>query len=278
MKIIYENERGKVVMYGGGNGIFNVIEIRGLSMPENDIDTVYYPDMAGCIVNKSASQERIITISGDARDTMGKNTARAMHILSKSGAMTIISSGVSRKIFARCISFETNKRKGVYIPFVLQLMAENPYFQDVNDTKTIVSKREGVLSSPFVLPCSLSVKKTQTMIVNKGDVNIEPVFILTSPEGAVCPDGIIIENLNTGAKIKLNTDIAPNEQIKVDVKNRRITSSSRGNIIFCLDDETSLSEFFLETGVSDVKISAWDAEGKIYAECIYNNNYLCVCL
>ncbi len=278
MKIIYENERGKVVMYGGGNGIFNIIEIRGLSMPENNVDTVYYPDMAGCVVNKSTSQERIITISGDVRDAMGKNTMRAMHIISNPGTMTIISGGVSRKIFVRCISFETNKRKGTYIPFVLQLMAENPYFQDVNETKTIVSKCGGILSSPFVLPCSLSVRKTQTMIVNKGDVNIEPVFSLKSPEGAVCPKGIVIENLNTGAKIKLNTDIAPDEQIKVDVKNRRITSSRRGNIIFCLDDETSLSEFFLETGVSDVEISAWDAEGKIYAECMYNNNYLCICL
>ncbi len=278
MKIIYENERGKVVMYGGGNGIFNIIEIRGLSMPENNIDAVYYPDMAGCRVNKSTFQERIITISGDIRDNTGKNTTRAMNIISMPGAMTIISGSVSRKIFVRSISFETNKRKGAYIPFVLQLMAENPYFQDVNDTKTIVSKREGVLSSPFVLPCNFSIRKTQAMIVNNGDVNLEPVFILKSPEGVVCPEGIVIENLNTGAKIKLNTDIAPDEQIKVDIKNRRITSSSRGNIILCLDDETSLSEFFLETGVCDVKVSAWDAEGKINAECIYNNNYLCVCL
>ena len=101
MKIIYENERGKVVMYGGGSGIFNIIEIRGLSMPENDIDTVYYPDMAGCIVNKSTSQERVITISGDVRDATGKNIARATHIISKPGAMTIISSGQSKKIFVR---------------------------------------------------------------------------------------------------------------------------------------------------------------------------------
>lgn len=278
MKIIYENERGKVVMYGGGNGIFNIIEIRGLSMPENDIDTVYYPDMAGCIVNKSTSQERVITISGDVHDATGKNTTRAMNIISKPGTITIISDGVSRKIFVRCISFETNKRKGTYIPFVLQLMAENPYFHDANKTKTIVSKCEGVLSSPFVLPCELSVRKTEAMIINKGDVSIEPVFIFTSSEGVVCPEGIVIENLNSGAKIKLNTDIDSGEQIKVDVKNRRITSSSRGNIIFCLDDDTSLSEFFLETGVSNVKISAWNAEGKIYAECIYNNNYLCICL
>ena len=278
MKIIYENERGKVVMYGGGSGIFNIIEIRGLSMPENDIDTVYYPDMAGCIVNKSTSQERVITISGDVRDATGKNIARATHIISKPGAMTIISSGQSKKIFVRSISFETNRRKGTYIPFVLQLMAENPYFQDANETRTTVSKREGVLSSPFVLPCELSVRKTEAMVVNSGDVSIEPVFILTTPEGVVCPEGIVIENLNTGTKIKLNTDIAPDEQIMVDVKNRRITSSSRGNIISCIDDDTSLSEFLLETGVSNVKISAWNAEGKIYAECIYNNNYLCICL
>jgi len=44
MKFIYENDRGKVVMYGGNGDGFNIIEIRGLSLPENDIDSIYYKD------------------------------------------------------------------------------------------------------------------------------------------------------------------------------------------------------------------------------------------
>lgn len=278
MKLTYENERGKVSMYGGGGSIFNIIEIRGLSMPENDIDSVYYPNVAGCVVEKSTPQERAITISADARDITGKNILRAMNIFAKPGTITIASGGRTRKISARCLSFETNKRKGIYVPFVLQFMADNPYFQDAQNTKTVINKRENLLATSFILPCAVSVRKIEAMLINKGDVPIEPVFNITSLNGAVCPDGIVIENLDTGAKIKLNTNIYAKETIEVDVKNRHITSSVRGNIISCLDEETSISAFFLDLGVSNIKISAQDIEGDMYAECTFNNNYICACL
>lgn len=278
MKLTYENERGKIVMYGGGEGIFNIIEIRGLSLPENDIDSVYYPNVAGCVVQSSTPQERAITISADARDAAGTNVLRAMNIFSKPGTITIASGGRTRKISARCLNVETNKRKGIYVPFVLQLMADNPYFQDVHDTKTVINKREKLLATSFLLPCAMSVRKTEAMLVNKGDVPIEPVFNISSLNGAVCPDGIVIENLDSGVKIKLNTDIGAKETIEVDVKNRRILSSERGNIISCLDEETSISAFFLDLGVSTVRISAQDIEGDMYAGCTFNNNYICACL
>ena len=278
MKFTYENERGKIVMHGGGEGIFNIIEIRGLSLPENDIDSVYYPQMAGCIVEKSTPQERVITISADAKDTAGTNILRAMNVFSIPGTTTITSGGRTRKIFARCLSFETNKRKGIYVPFVLQLMAENPYFQDVYDTEIIINKREKMLSSSFMLPCAVSIRKVEALLVNKGDVPVEPTFVISSGNGAVCPDGIVIENLDTGAKIKLNTNIGAGETIEIDVKNRRITSNKRGNIISCLDEETSITSFLLQLGVSTVKISAQDIEGDMHAVCKFNNNYICASL
>ena len=37
MKLVYENERGKVVMKGGGSDTFNITQIKGISLPENDV-------------------------------------------------------------------------------------------------------------------------------------------------------------------------------------------------------------------------------------------------
>ncbi len=278
MKLTYENDRGKIVMRGGGADVFNIIEIRGLSLPENDINSVYYPNRAGCVVESMTPQERAITISGDARDATGNNILRAMNIFSKAGTITISSGGRTRKILARCISFEPNKRRGNYVPFAVQFMAENPYFSDVYETKVAVNKREKLLATQFVLPCALSLRKTEALLINKGDAPVEPVFILSSLDGAVCPCGIVIENLSNGQKIKLNTDIQPGEKITVDIKNRRIISDLRKNLISCLDDETSISDFCLDLGVSTVRISASDMEGRLYAECIFNNNYICACL
>lgn len=278
MKFIYENDRGKIVMQGGGAEVFNIIEIRGLSLPESDINSVYYPNMAGCVVESVTPQERAITISADARDAKGSNILRAMNVFSTPGTITITSGGKTRKISARCTSFEQNKRRGAFVPFAVQFMADDPYFTDMYETKTVISKRENLIKAKFTMPCVLSVRRNEAQLINKGDAPAEPTFTLTSLGGALCPCGIVIENLRTNDKIKLNTDIAAGEKIVVDIKNRRITSSSRGNIIACLDDETSISAFSLDLGVSDVKIFAEDIEGELYAECSFNNSYICACV
>ena len=275
MKLTYENERGKVVMCGGGADIFNIVEIRGLALPENDIDSVYYPNVAGCVVKSSIPQERMITISADAKDKTGKNISYAMSVFSMPGTITISEQGKSRKISARCVSFDTNKRKGIYVPFVLQLMAEDPYFTDIYDTNLVVNEREKKLSSQFVLPCALSLRKAEVMLINKGDVAIEPIITLTSYSGAVCPEGIVIKNLNNESVIKLNTDILPGEEITVDIKNRRVTSSLYGNYISRLANETSISDFIVDLGVSTLRITADDIAGDFCAQCTFNNRYIC---
>lgn len=274
MKLIYENDRGKVVMHGGGDGTFNIIEIRGLSLPDSDVNSVYYPNVAGCKVESITPLERSITVSADARDKTGSQISRAINVFSKAGTITIVSGGKIRKISARCVSFEPNKRRGIYVPFAVQFVADDPYFTDVYETKTAVRKREKVLVSPFVLPCAVSIRKVEADIINHGDSEVEPVFEITSTSGAVCPYGIVIRNESKNEEIKINTDVSAGEVITVDVKNRKITSNTRGNLISCLDNETSISRFSFDTGISTTKVIAQDIEGEIYVTCTFNNRYI----
>lgn len=274
MKLIYENKKGKVVMDGGGGEGFNIIEIKGLSFPENDMETVYYPNVAGRKVGSVTPLERIITLSGDICDKTNKKLERAINVFSHPGTIIINSNGKLRKISARCVSFEPNKRRGLYVPFVAQFTADDPYFTDVNETKVYVFRREKLLSSEFSLPCMVSKRKTETDIINRGDGAIEPIFEISSNCGAVCPEGIIIRNRDNGDEIKLLCDVEENETITVDVGNRKITSNKRGNLISYMAEETSISRFSLDSDISMVEIIAKDMAGTIYAQCLYSNRYL----
>lgn len=274
MKLIYENERGKVVLKGGASDTFNITQIKGLSLPENDASTIRYPNVAGQTVTKSAFMERMITISADVRDKNRKHIAEALSVFSSPGTIYITSFGKTKKIDARCVSFEPNKSKGAYIPFTVQFCADNPYFEDIYETKTDICLRNSLLKSPFVLGCRFSERTLKNNVINRGDTGVEPVFEISSRDGILCPSGIAIKNLTNGNSITLNTDIEPGEVITVDIKNRKVISSKRGNIISCVAQDNSLSRFLLDIGVSSVEIVALGATGELTAQCIHNNSYI----
>lgn len=275
MRLIYENEKGKIVMHGGDGAVFNIIEIKGLSFPDTETDSVYYPNIAGRNTSSVTPLERFITVSADAKDKTGNEIARAMNILSSDGTITITSGNRKVKISARCESFEPNKRRGIYVPFTAQFVADNPYFTDTSETRLSVNKKEKKLKTQFVLPCVVSQRKTESAIVNRGHTSLEPLIEITSVSGAACPDGIIIKNPQSGKTIKLNTDVLAGEVICMDVENRKITSSMRGNILKCIDDETSISDFAYEPGVGTLMIYADNLIGTISATARFYNRYLC---
>ena len=274
MRLTYENERGKVTMYGGGNirGI-NILTINGLSIPENNVSTVRYPNQAGQFVTKSTPMERFITIAADVYDENTKHISNAQKVFSLPGILYITTSEKTKKINCRCVSFDTGVKKGSYAPFTVQFCADNPYFEDIYETKRSISKREGNIKAPFVLGCEFSKRHTENNVINSGDVSIEPVFEITSEKGIICPDGITIKNKTNGNFITLDTEISAGETITVDIKNRKIMSSVRGNIISCIRKETSLSRFLIDTGVSLVEIATPGATGELSGLIKYRNSY-----
>lgn len=274
MKLVYENERGKVVMRGGGRDGFNITQIKGISLPENDVATVRYPNVAGQIVTRATPMERFITISADVCDKHKNHIAYAMSVFSLPGTIYITSFGKTKKIQGRCVSFEPNKSKGAYIPFTVQLCADNPYFEDIYETKTQICIKRELLKSPFILSTRFSERLLKNNVINRGDVAIEPVFEITSLGGIVCPEGIRIKNLANGNEITINTDIEAGEIITVDIKRRKVTSSTRGNIITCVAEHNSLSRFLIDVGVSEIEISATGATGELIAVARHNNRYI----
>lgn len=274
MRLVYKNERGKISMHGGGNVGFNIISISGLSLPENNVNTVRYPNIAGQTVTKSTPMERFITISGDVCDENSKQMTNAARIFSLPGTLYITTYGKTKKINCRTVSFDVGNKRGSYIPFTVQFCADNPYFEDMYETKVFISRREKKLSSPFVLGCEFSKRWTKSNVINSGDVALEPVFEISSQNKNVHPEYITIKNLTNGAFITLITDVLAGETITLDIKKREIKSNLRGNMLSCINKESSLSRFLLDYGVSVVEFSAPGSSGELTTICKYNNSYV----
>ena len=62
--------------------------------------------------------------------------------------------------------------------------------------------------------------------------------------------------------------------VKIDIPNRRLTSSRLGTITEQLSDDTYLSDFRLERGRNVIGVSVGDAQSGAVVACIFNNKYL----
>lgn len=273
MQLIYQNSLGRVCMRGGIGANFNITNITGLSVPDTEVTAVRYPDVRGQVVTRISTLPRTITVSGDINDKNGMHASGAATVFSTPGTLFVSSSRNTRKIACRCTSFELSKRCGIYIPFTLQLIADDPYFQDVSESCVHIAKRTDLLTSSFTLPAMFSVRECETNVINRGSVHTEPVFEISAAAEAHCPNGITIKNNTTDAEIKLATGILANETVTVDVGARKITSSVRGNILNVLDGNSILSKNFLTAGVNRIRVTAENEPQLLIAVCRYHSCY-----
>lgn len=274
MKLIYENAVGRLEFYGGSDRIFNITDIEGLSIPDLEADTVRYPDMPGQTVNRISLLPRTITLSGDIRDKDGRYVELAAKILSKPGVLYVVSRRNTRKISCRSISFEPRKRQGIFVPFALQLICDDPCFTDVSEKKEAIYKREKLFKNEVLFPQMLSSRTTKGTLYNHGSFSVNPVIFITAPKGAACEKGITIANETTGAKLCLSCEILSGETVTVDCDTRKITGSEQGNLITKLLKTTPLSGFFLEIGANVLNVTAEDETSPLQVEVLYQNKYL----
>ena len=274
MKLIYENTIGRLKFCGGSDRVFNITEIEGLSIPDVEADTVRYPDTPGQTVNRISLLPRAITLSGDICDRNGKYVELAAKILSKPGTLYVVSKRSTRKVICRTVSFHPLKRRGVFVPFTLQLMCDDPCFTDVSENRETVYERVKLLRDKLYFPQMFSSRTTKVTLYNNGAFPLNPVILITASIGATCEKGITIFNETTGAKLFLSCELLSGETITVDCDKRKITGSKQGNLITKLSKNTPLSGFLLEAGKNTVSVAAEDETAPLHVEVLYQNKYL----
>lgn len=277
MLIIYKNKHGTIRMNGGGrDNAWRIYDISGIGFPKKTFTYNTYAGVYGQELNAVSITSRTITISGDISEKSQRflPVSSIMKILNEDGELQIQTGRKIRRAKVRTISFDIDERKTMYKKFVLQLESDNPFFYGHTQKKFSVFSRSSLLSSPFVFPTSFSKRNMFCNANNGGDMETEPVFVLSKPkESAVVEgDNVVITNRTTGTSVLLEHTMQPGEEITINIQERTIVSSLSGNIINKISLDTILSDFLLVPGNNTISCDSSDVTLSVF--CNFEELYL----
>ena len=304
--ITYENETGRLHL-NGGNGIYpwKVIDISGLELAGKSLNTAVYPSQVGQTTVSETVDFRTITMSCDvySRNSNRFEISKALKILNEPGILSFFSSYGKRKIKARCVSAVPGERHGGYQTFALQFVCDYPYFEDWDDTTIPIYKIEKLIgsgkrywyendelkystispdekgSAQFILPCMFSRRTTDATVMNIGDVDTEPIIIITILGNANEGNLIIYKDKGTDAEQKLELmftgDYIPEngDVITVDIPKRQIYNQKGDNLLPCLSQDSFLSDFWLNKGKNMIEVEN-EVSTSCTVVCKYSNKYV----
>ncbi|MBQ3226047.1 MAG: phage tail family protein [Clostridia bacterium] len=270
-QMIFQNERGKLCFSGGGKELLCITEISGLAMPPKSFETAVYVETPGQKTLSETREARVITVAGDI---CGKSMlSKTIRVLDAPGWLMIYGDGKTRKVYARCISFEQGKRYGQYYRFALQFSCDSPYFEEKDESKVALFLRTNELKTPFVLPCRFSSRTSSATVINRGDVEAEPVFEIYFMGDEEELWEVTIQNEQTGEKLALSIPADAGDCVTIDVAKRKIYNQKGENLLPVLSPDSFLSRFHLQRGANFISVTSQKADG-INVLCRFVNRYL----
>ncbi len=276
LELKFRNKLGELLMYGDSRGIFRICGIDGLQPPFKEYGTAVYPGYDGQETIFERAEARTITIALEAKLDNSSDVLRdAFNILLGGGTLYIKNGDIDRRIECRRVQIYEVKKliKGKLSSFVVQMVCDNPYFEDGTSTNVPLYKRQKLLSTPFTLPCRFGSLTIGEALEVKGWIEVEPVIKMYYPKALENSEEITITNHTSGAKIKLNYAPRAGETLTFDIKKRKATSDIEGNIINYLSDDTFLGDFVLKPGKNVIDIEIGDVTPEFSIECAFSNLY-----
>lgn len=254
MELLYENEVGTLRL-NGGSGLWNIIEISGLGLPEKSFQVVRYAMTAGQVTLDAQESARLITLRGDCC-TAREAVAEGIRILNRQGRLTLLMGGAVRCLDAYCSHFEIEQPRHGLRSFVIQLTADEPFFEGEEPLMQALYSREKLVNSSFVLPCVFTKRTSDTVVCNRGDVVSEPIFTVMCRQAGEQQEteGFYICNKTTGHTLTVRYNLSQDEVVSIDIAGRRITSSLQsednynGNLIYFIDEDSFLHDMYMAVG------------------------------
>lgn len=278
MNITYKNKLGEVVFGGGGmESAWRITALSGLGLAEKNVTVSSYIGQAGNIVTSSFVGGRAITITCDLKAgyDIQRVLSRTLTILDTNGEMVINIGFAVKKIKCRLAAVSEGERDCVFRRYVFQFAADFPYFEDLEKTYIGVYAVENLVDSDFTLPGILSKRISRQTINYAGAAAAEPVFVINAVKVAQgeSNSGVYIKNHTTGQVIKLNYQAHENEEITIDVPNRKIYNSEGTDLISKISDDTFLDGFLLLPGENDIEAVNSGVNTTLTVICEYSNLY-----
>ena len=275
MKIIIENDKGKIVMGGGIDSDFNLLSAEGLGLPPKSYTTVEKVGKSGQDTVNVRIMPRIITISGDVFIKDNRNIDKFLDVLAQDVWLAVYKGRKRRKIYTKIKEFEIYNKNGGYSGFVLQLEADEPFFKDVESELNYIFRRENMVTGEITLPCIFTKRTVGKNILNKGNEKSYPkliIYDMGSNGKNVTEKSIGFVNKNTGASVLFEYETFPGEVITVDFEKRKVNSNIKGDISGFLALENYLSAFYLDVGENFIDIIN-NTDRELSPVCIHDNYY-----
>lgn len=283
-KLKYVNGNNKSIELGNA-APFLVTTVDGLGSPPNEIYTQKSPFQDGVSVTGSSLESRNIVIEGKiigANRQIYRNTLLSVLNPKLSGKLIIDLGSTQRQI-------DCKVEQAPYFPgesgqnhqdFSISLIAPNPFWQDISESKTDISTETGNLEFPLEIPAEgleLSIRTISfiTNIYNPGDVET-PIKVRLKATGTV--ENPIIENLNTGEYIRIKRTLAEGDTLEINTAfgNKRVEiikpDGNRENVFHYIDYKSTF--FQLAGGDNTIKYDAEVGENNLDVSIYYTPQYL----
>lgn len=278
----YKSAAGEIVMGGYDHPAARVIEIDGIGLPDVTRNVVSYYGEPGQELLSEHADARTITLSADIVNNGGgsERLRRLAKVFGEPGTITITARGRTRAIDAVCSVLEQGDRSRAYRRITAQFICDRPYFRDAERTAARLYSRTkligAVSAGKLSLPQMFSSRALGGTLVNAGDLPTEPMIGIYgggSNGNTYTSEYINIMNRTTGQHIKATYIPLNGEVLYIDVAERRIYSSlDRDTPLFCISDDTFLSDFRFEPGKNIIELDI-HTNRSATVEFVYDNMY-----
>lgn len=283
MSFIYRNEKGKEILLTGDK--IKLIDIDGISGLENNINTTKGVNQNGSTFVSSNIEERYIKIT--LRIVANTEEYRVI----KSKLFNIFNPSINGELILKNINYEKKiDTRVTYSPNFtvkdnkkeceINLVALDPYWKDVNETKNEIAIWKGNFSFPLIIPIDTGIKmgyREPSLIVNTnniGDVKTGMRIEFKAIGTVVNPELI---NIETQDFIKINKTMESGEAITVttDFNNKKIMVSKNGVITNGFNYFDLYSTFLqLEIGDNLFRYNAQDGLDNLEITIYHTSRYL----
>lgn len=274
-EMVFYNSIGSVVFGGGkSNSAWRVIEAEGLGLSGKSYKSCTYDNYPGQEIVNVHTNARTITLKGDffMQSDYLDTYREALSVLDKKGVFEIRNAGTALRINAYCTQFLPLEKKGSYMPFTVQFVCDDPYFESASAYEIPVFKVVPLLDRDFTFPGMFSERITSRNVYISSNAEIEPVIIINTGQN---PNGILhILNHTSGESLNINYEPLSNEYITVDVKNRRIFNQNGDNLLNYLDDDSFFDGFHLYPGNNEIEVNIGSANTELEVILRYNERFL----
>lgn len=256
-KITIQSDNGRTVYINAGTGLDgNMDPISGVDV---GISTSRGVNQIGENITDQTVGSVVRTISGECRTpAAAKELLRAIPPLSK-GKLILNDAYfceyvVKRSPYVTRVPGSRNK-----LTFSTILYCRLPYWQGITAISALMGGYTPTFSFPvnYAEPHMFGVRNQSAFVnvVNPGDFRT-PFTVIFSAELPV--ENPVLLNCVSGAKLRLITSLAKDQQLKVYRDNQlhveRISAGTVEDVLACLDDDSDL--FYLESGDNLLKADA----------------------